>query len=193
MNTLFESTKEKQRARLKAYFDMALDHLNRWRSYTDPEMKKVPIRLIGLMIFEAKDNKILETGLWSADLIDQYNKLLKTYKWSKIPKAQVRRIEHFFGRNAAGEIFLETFKDYDPTFNEFCQFIIDYGSYHYTTSEENQRVKQTFKVAKDWIEAYELAGVKLWEVQVVKKGRLIAELQRVRQLDETELRKSFKY
>lgn len=193
MNTLFESTGEKQKARLEAYFDMTIDHLNRWKSYSNSEMKKVPVRAIGLMIFEAKDNKVLETGLWSTALIDQYNELLESIKWSKIPKAKVRRIEHFFGRNAAGEILLETFKDANPTFDEFCQFIVDYGSYHYTTSEENQSVKQAFKKgAKNWIEAYRMAGIELNEIEINKTGRSISSITKLKSLNDTELAQRFK-
>lgn len=193
---LYKEATKSQQERLEATYDSVLALLRNYRAYDSKIKKDHVIRSIGLWIFEFKDIKALATNAWSIALIEDYNDLIgnKGYGWSKIPKASVRRLEHFYGRNAAARTFLEEYFGVEPNFDDFCRFIEEYGKYHYTTADENQEVKKAFNNgAKDWVEAYQMAGIKLYRVRIRKEGRSNKEVIAEQHLDAELLRKLFRY
>lgn len=196
MNPLYESATSVQKEKIEAHFDLICLARDQYFKYTTKTKKNTVVRSVGLWLFELKEIKVLATNLWSENLIEDYNNCLvnEGISWTKIPKSKVKRLEHFLGRNSAAEFFLQAYKDEAPSFEEFCDFILHYARYHYTTAKENQEIKKAFtRGAKNWIEAYEQACVKLWEISIRKEGTSNKEIVKMNCPTVDELKHRFRY
>src|SRR6056297_2687415 len=200
MNRLYENMTEKTQTRLKVQYEMSLALLNVYRSIVSHDNSSIPAdwtskstiyRQMGNMIFDIR-NSVLETNLYSEKLIDLINKKLKSKELFSKLKSKHAKIEHFYGRSSAAEKFFLEYYIKDPTFNEFCNFVISYGSYHRTTGDENQKVKIAFlKGVKNWIDAYDQVEVKLFEIKLLQDGNKVVRVDKVREVKKEELADSF--
>lgn len=200
MNKLYDNMTPKTQLKLELQYSNALGQLYQYkeelnkRDYsTHSIIKSTFARQLGNLIFDIRNN-VLETDLYSERLIDLLNKSLKEGQLFSKLKSKYAKIEHFYGRSAAAEKFLDLYFYTPPTFKEFCEFIIDYGSYHRTTGQENQFFKQAFnKGAKNWIEAYDSANTNLYEVEFIYDGNKVVRIDKKKKITKEELKEKFNY
>jgi hypothetical protein len=200
MNRLYDNMTPKTKLKLELQYSNALGQLSQYKeeiSKREPDthsiIRSTFARQLGNLIFDIRNN-VLETDLYSERLIDLLNKGLEEGQLFSKLKSKHAKIEHFYGRSAAAEKLLDLYIYTPPTFEEFCSFVIDYGSYHRTTGQENQDVKQAFnKGAENWIEAYEDSRIKLFEVEFIYDGNRVVRIDKKRRVIKEELKERFKY